>query len=75
MMQEFDLIQRSRRLRGNPVLRELVRETRVSPSALIYPLFIREGQRVREPIPSWKGSTGILRIPCYGSWKRSKRLA
>ena len=26
MMQEFDLIQRSRRLRGNPVLRELVRE-------------------------------------------------
>ena len=55
MMQEFDLIQRSRRLRGNPVLRELVRETRVSPSALIYPLFIREGQRVREPIPSLEG--------------------
>ena len=54
-MQEFDLIQRSRRLRGNPVLRELVRETRVSPSALIYPLFIREGQRVREPIPSLEG--------------------
>ena len=32
-----------------------MRETRVSPSALIYPLFIREGQRVREPIPSLEG--------------------
>lgn len=46
---------RPRRLRGTPVLREMVRETRMSPSSLIYPLFVREGEGVKEEIPSMEG--------------------
>lgn len=46
---------RPRRLRGTPVLREMVRETRVSPSSLIYPLFVREGEGIKEEIPSMEG--------------------
>jgi porphobilinogen synthase len=36
-------VQRPRRLRRTPALRELVAQTRVSPSDLIAPLFVREG--------------------------------
>ena len=43
---------RPRRLRSKPVLRALVRETRLSPGQLIAPLFVRPGHAVREPIPS-----------------------
>ena len=46
---------RPRRLRGTPVLREMVRETRVSPSSLIYQLFVREGEGIKEEIPSMEG--------------------
>ncbi len=46
---------RPRRLRENPVLRGMVRETRLSPDALIYPIFVREGAGVREEIPSLPG--------------------
>lgn len=51
----MELLIRPRRLRGNPALRSMVRETRVSPSSLIYPLFVREGQGVIEDIPSLEG--------------------
>ena len=37
----MDLLERSRRLRGTPILRELVRETRCSKSSLIYPMFVK----------------------------------
>ncbi len=46
---------RPRRLRRTPVLRSLVREVRLSPSALVYPLFIREGTGILEEIPSMPG--------------------
>lgn len=46
---------RPRRLRGGDSLRKMVRETRVSPSSLIYPLFIKEGSNIREEIPSLAG--------------------
>jgi porphobilinogen synthase len=46
---------RSRRLRRTPALRALVRETRVSPSDLIYPLFCVSGRGVREPISAMPG--------------------
>ena len=49
------LIQRPRRLRISPQMRRLVRETRVSPDALILPFFIREGNSVREEISSLPG--------------------
>ncbi|MGH9342054.1 MAG: porphobilinogen synthase [Acidobacteriota bacterium] len=46
---------RPRRLRENPVLRRMVRETRMSSDQLIYPLFIREGKGIREEISSMPG--------------------
>src|SRR6266849_6412922 len=36
-------------------MRALVRETRLDPQQLIYPLLVRGGKRVREPIPSMPG--------------------
>lgn len=51
----MDLLERSRRLRGTPPLRELVRETRCSKSSLIYPMFVKQGNRIKEEIPSMKG--------------------
>ena len=35
----------------------MVRETRVSKSSLIYPVFVREGKGIEEPIPSLPGQT------------------
>ncbi|MFQ5689335.1 MAG: porphobilinogen synthase [Gemmatimonadota bacterium] len=46
---------RLRRLRRTAALRELVRETRVHPGDLIYPLFVRSGEGVREPVGSMPG--------------------
>lgn len=36
-------------------IRKLVRETRLSTSALIYPIFIIEGEKIKEEIPSMPG--------------------
>lgn len=47
---------RPRRLRNHPVLRELVRETHLSPADLILPLFVRPGKGVRKPIASMPGN-------------------
>jgi porphobilinogen synthase len=46
---------RLRRLRGSAALRNLVRETRLSPADFVYPLFVVHGQDVREEIPSMPG--------------------
>ncbi len=46
---------RLRRLRSSAALRSLVRETRLEPSALIYPLFLCEGVGVRRAIGSMPG--------------------
>ncbi|HUQ44687.1 MAG TPA: porphobilinogen synthase [Candidatus Limnocylindria bacterium] len=46
---------RSRRLRRTAALRALVRETRIHPSMLIAPLFVRPGAGVREPVVSMPG--------------------
>jgi porphobilinogen synthase len=47
--------ERPRRLRRTPRLRALVRETRVTPDRLIYPLFVVPGQAARREIPSLPG--------------------
>jgi porphobilinogen synthase len=44
--------ERPRRLRDNPGLRELVRETRVLPEDLVYPIFVVPGEGERIPISS-----------------------
>ncbi len=46
---------RPRRLRRTEGLRRLVRETRVSASQFIYPLFVIPGQGARKPIASMPG--------------------
>jgi porphobilinogen synthase len=46
---------RLRRLRHHPAVRELVRETRLSPANLILPLFVRPGSGGREPIAAMPG--------------------
>ncbi|MCI9005307.1 MAG: porphobilinogen synthase [Lachnospiraceae bacterium] len=51
----MELIYRPRRLRGNQVLRKMVRETRMDKSSLVYPMFIIEGTNIKEEIPSMPG--------------------
>jgi porphobilinogen synthase len=46
---------RPRRLRRNDVLRTMVRETELSPSDFIYPLFVVEGRGVKKAIASMPG--------------------
>ena len=46
---------RMRRLRSSPSMRKLVRETSVSVDDLVYPLFVREGEGIKEPIKSMMG--------------------
>ena len=51
----MELTIRPRRLRSSDNLRRMVRETRVSPDSLVYPLFLVEGRNIKEPIPSLDG--------------------
>lgn len=46
---------RARRLRKNSTIRNLVKETRLSIDAFIYPLFIVEGESIKREISSMKG--------------------
>jgi porphobilinogen synthase len=48
-------VHRGRRLRRTPALRTLARETHLTPSQLVAPLFVRPGVGVREPIGSLPG--------------------
>lgn len=49
------MIVRPRRLRGTPGIRGMVRETRLSVQDLIYPMFVKPGEKVRDPISSMPG--------------------
>ncbi|HEY6329543.1 MAG TPA: porphobilinogen synthase [Blastocatellia bacterium] len=49
------MIQRPRRLRRTDILRSLVRETRLTPDSLIYPLFVCEGEGIKREIESMPG--------------------
>ena len=51
----MDLVNRPRRLRTNETIRSMVRETHVSKASLIYPLFVIEGENIKEEIPSMEG--------------------
>ena len=51
----LDLARRLRRLRRSQSIRGLVRETRLSPDMLIYPLFVCEGTGVRREVSSMPG--------------------
>ena len=46
---------RPRRLRAHPWIRDLVRESNLAPSDLLWPIFVVEGENIRQPIPSMPG--------------------
>ena len=48
-------VQRLRRTRSTAALRGLVRETRLSPSDFVYPIFVTVGEDVRNPVLSMPG--------------------
>src|ERR1700686_842798 len=48
-------VTRLRRLRQNDQLRTLVRETRLTPEAFVYPLFVCPGEGVRKEVRSMPG--------------------
>jgi porphobilinogen synthase len=48
-------VHRPRRLRRSPLIRAMVRETRLDPADFIYPLFIVEGKGARNEIKSMPG--------------------
>ena len=45
-------MQRFRRLRVNSAMRRMVRETRLDPAELIYPIFVAEGENIKTPVDS-----------------------
>lgn len=49
------MIIRPRRLRRTPSIRDMVRETGFSVKDLIYPLFVKYGKGIKDPIPSMPG--------------------
>jgi porphobilinogen synthase len=46
---------RPRRLRQSPILRQMVRETRLHAGQLVLPLFVRSGRKLRRPIAAMPG--------------------
>jgi len=49
------MIIRPRRLRKNPIIREMVAETRLSKDMFIYPYFVTKGKNVTQPIEAMPG--------------------
>jgi len=52
-------LRRMRRGRRDDFTRRLVREARLAPDDLIFPVFVREGTNVAEPVPSMPGVTRV----------------
>ena len=46
---------RFRRLRYNPIVRDMVKETNITKNDLIYPLFVVPGENVKNPVKSMPG--------------------
>ena len=70
------MFNRLRRTRLNPLLRDLVRETRLDLDNFIYPLFVVEGEGIRNEIASMPGvfqlSIDEILKECYAkkSWDK-----
>jgi len=54
-MTTYNLPIRPRRLRHSAAMRRMVREVHLSPADFIYPIFVRHGKGIRQPIPSMPG--------------------
>lgn len=70
---------RMRRLRVNEAMRSLVRENSVSKNDLVYPVFLIEGENIKNPVDSIPGCGTFCPILWWpqnlsdgsGKWKRS----
>ena len=51
----MDMTIMPRRLRTTANLRKMVRETRMDKSSLVYPMFVRSGENIKEEIPTMPG--------------------
>ncbi len=51
----MNITNRPRRLRTSEILRRTVRETRISADSLVYPMFVIEGDSIKEEIPTMPG--------------------
>ena len=51
----YDLVSRPRRLRSTPAMRRFTAETRVTPSELILPVFVKDGLDEPQPLASMPG--------------------
>ena len=51
----MEMTKRPRRLRKNPLIRGMVRETRMSKDSLIYPIFFEEGDNIKAHIDAMPG--------------------
>jgi len=63
---------RMRRLRRTPRIRELVRQTILTPKNLVYPIFVREGITRPEPIEAMPGQS---RIPLQQVLKEGREVS
>lgn len=68
----MEQIIRPRRLRHSLTLRKMVRETRLSPESLIWPIFVREGIDIYEEIPSLPGQYHYSPDQLYRAVERAK---
>jgi len=51
----MNIIERPRRLRRSKAIRDLVQETRLSVADLVWPVFVKSGSKLREPITALPG--------------------
>jgi porphobilinogen synthase len=65
---------RMRRLRQNPLVRELAREVHLSAANLILPLFVRPGEGERRPIASMPGHFQLSVDEAVGECVEAQRL-
>ena len=64
-------VTRLRRLRRNEAMRNLVRETRLTPDAFVYPLFVCPGEGVRKEVRSMPG---VFNLSVDEAVKESKEV-
>src|SRR3954471_17023448 len=65
---------RMRRLRSSETLRSMVRETRLTPEQLVYPLFACAGSKVRKEVKSMPGVFNLSVDECVKEARAAKSL-
>ena len=65
---------RLRRVRSTPALRAMVRQSVLSPSDFIWPMFVMDGTDAEEPIPSMPGVARLTVDRIAGAAKRAESL-